>query len=261
MNANATTAKVMPENKDAKKAAANSDVPDVPVVNLFTVLSSLAELKPRRQPALASIPTMVPDVAAAVTRMIEISSILKASDSPSEIVASAREMAEKNSDLAEMVKKFDELSKQLAAVTEAITAIVAPPMSEDEKEKLKGEFASKKNDVLAFIGILPIMMKVAPNKTVAEAHEYLSNNLPTLKGSSTTKIGASDKLSGSVREWVRIQAAARNKVADFQFGMDDKGKHGIIAEDGTFIALSARGRIGDTFYRAYRAGHSVTLNA
>lgn len=233
-------------------------------VTPLIALTMLANLDISKAPALAAITLNAPDASKNVVRLMEISNLLKAANAPkADILDIARES--ESDDVKARVKKIDAMRARLQKEMDALEAIVAPPMTDEAKDKLTGEFASVKADVLAFLSILTLMSKASPSGLVAEAHAYLLANLPTLRGTGVaSKIGGkttSDKLAGNVRGWVKEMAAGNVNIAGFQFGTDDNGKMFVKNEDGTIATLAARGRIGDTFMRAYRAAHAVNANA
>lgn len=257
--------------KSEKTIPAVPAVPTAPVktsilpdkVTPLIAIQMLAALDTTENPALFAVTMNAADAGKNVARLLEISQTLKAANAPkSDILDVARESQDE--DIKARVKKIDAMRARLEKEMDALTAIVAPPMTDDDKDKLTGEFASVKADVLAFLSILALMAKAAPNAIVSEAHDYLSQNLPTLRGTGISKVGSpntADKLAGNVRGWVKEMAAGNTAIAGFQFGTDDNGKVFVKNEDGTISTLAARGRIGDTFMRAYRAAHAQSASA
>lgn len=231
-----------------------------------TVASIIAKFKSLDlsvNPMFAAIVPMVPTLESALKRMSELRvTIGSANKAPDTIVSelSPEDVASLSESNEEIKKRYDAILKlraRLERETKDLADLVSPPMSEDVKAKLTGEFAEKKADVFAFFGILGLVK----DDELSEDGSFIHENLPSLRGTGRgiASERKAEDISAEIRAWVHDNATGNLKIAGMQFGND--GRDYGIQENGEKVYLSSRGRIPDAFFRAYREFKGTTFRA
>lgn len=221
---------------------------------IATVLDSFEALDVSKNPMYAAIVPMVPVCRAAVTRMQELRVVIGSANKAPETVVSeltpedVTSLSETNEEIKKRYDAIIKLRARLERETADLAAIVSPPMSEDVKAKLTGEFAEKKADVFAFFGILGLVK----DDDLSEDGAFIHENLPSLRGTGRgiASERKAEDISSEIRAWVHDNAVGSVKVSGMQFGND--GRDYGLQENGEKVYLSSRGRIPDAFFRAYR---------
>lgn len=231
-----------------------------------TVASIIAKFKSldvTKNPMFAAIVPMVPTLESALKRMSELRvTIGSANKAPDTIVSEltpedVASLSESNEEIGKRYASVLKLRKRLEDETKALAEIVSPPMSEDTKAKLTGEFAEKKADVFAFFGILGLVK----DDELSDDGAFIHENLPSLRGTGRgiASERKAEDISAEIRAWVHDNAVGSVKVSGMQFGND--GRDYGIQENGEKVYLSSRGRIPDAFFRAYRAFKGTEFRA
>lgn len=230
---------------------------------IASVLDKFENLDITVNPLYGAIVPMVPSCRAAIARMKELRvQIGSANKSPETVVSEltpedVSSLTESNEEIGKRYAAILKLRVRLEREMKELADLVSPPMSEDTKAKLTGEFSEKKADVFAFFGILGLVKDDALSDDGAFIHE----NLPTLKGTGRgiASERKAEDISAEIRAWVHDNAAGNVKVSGMQFGND--GRDYGIQENGEKVYLSSRGRIPDAFFRAYRAFKGTEFRA
>lgn len=222
--------------------------------SIQSVLSKFAGLSIKKNPLFGAVIPMVPTASAAIVRMQELRAVIaNANQSPETIVSglTPEDVAALATTKPEVVDRFERIHKlraQLEKETAELANIVSPPMNDDVKAKLTGEFAERKAEVQAFAGIIHLVK----DADLSADMDFVLESMPSLRGTGrgiTTERKAED-ISAEIRAWVHDNATGNVKVAGMQFGND--GRDYGLQENGEKVYLSSRGRIPDAFFRAYR---------
>lgn len=230
---------------------------------IASILDKFSKLNPAENPMYGAIIPMVPTCASAIQRMQELRvQIGSANKSPETVVSEltpedVSSLSEKNEEIGKRHAAILKLRARLERETADLANLVSPPMSEDVKAKLTGEFSERKADVFAFFGILGLVK----DDELSDDGAFIHENLPSLRGTGrgiATEKKAED-ISAEIRAWVHDNSVGSVKVGGMQFGHD--GRDYGIQENGEKVYLSSRGRIPDAFFRAYRAFKGTEFRA
>lgn len=230
---------------------------------IASVLAKFRALKVTDNPMFAAIVPMVSTLENALKRMSELRvAIGSANKSPETVIAEltpedVASLSEGNEEIGKRYASIQKLRARLEREQTDLAAIVSPPMSEDVKAKLTGEFAEKKADVFAFFGILGLVK----DDDLSDDGAFIHENLPTLRGTGRgiASERKAEDISAEIRAWVHDNSVGNVKVAGMQFGHD--GRDYGIQENGEKVYLSSRGRIPDAFFRTFREFKGVTFRA
>lgn len=231
-----------------------------------TVASVIAKFKAldiAKNPLYAAVVPMVPALESALKRMSELRvAIGSANKNPETVIAElspedVTSLSEGNEEIGKRYASIVKLRARLEKEMTDLAALVSPPMSEDQKAKLTGEFAEKKADVQAFFGILGLVK----DDDLSDDGAFIHENMPSLRGTGRgiASERKAEDISAEVRAFIRDNATASLKVCGMQFGND--GRDYGIQENGEKVYLSSRGRIPDAFFRVYREFKHSTFRA
>lgn len=228
-----------------------------------SILDKFDSLDPSKNPLYVAILPMVPKLRAALSRMSELRvRIGSANKSPESVVSEltpedVTSLSEQNEEIGKRYAAILKLRARLEKDMKDLADIVSPPMSEDVKAKLTGEFAENKADVYAFFGILNLVK----DDQLSDDGAFIQENMPSLRGTGRgiASERKAEDISSEIRAWVHDNATNNVKVSGMQFGND--GRDYGIQENGEKIYLSSRGRIPDAFFRAFRAFKGTEFRA
>lgn len=221
---------------------------------IATIIAKFKSLDVTKNPMFAAIIPMVPTLESAIRRMQELRvSIGSANKAPETIVSEltsedVENLSATNEEIGKRYAAIIKLRARLERDTKDLADLVCPPMSEDVKAKLTGEFAESKADVFAFFGILGLVK----DDDLSEDGAFIHENLPSLRGTGRgiASERKAEDISSEIRAWVHDNATGNLSVSGMQFGND--GRDYGIQENGEKVYLSSRGRIPDAFFRAFR---------